>query len=418
MILQLSLKSLHNRKLTTFLSVLSIALSLALFLGVEKMRKGTQEGFTNTISNADLIVGARGGPLQLLLYTIFHIGTPTNNIRFSSYEKIKELRIIDWVIPVSLGDSYRGHRVIGTDENFYKHYQYRGDQKLKLKTGKWTSNLFDVVIGSKVAANLSHKINDHLVLTHGVGDKSLMKHEQSPFVVSGILESTSTPIDQSVFITLHGMEAMHIGWQGGVPDYNEKIDYNSMQKDSIVINQITAFIVKSKNRIALLGLQRYISQFENEPLMAIIPAMTLGELWKMMSYLENVFFAISFCVLLVGLLGIIIALYTSLNERRREMAILRSVGASLRQILSLLILESFILTLSGIFFGFILIYLIIGVARPFIEAKFSLYIPFTAPDAKELIFALLLVGLGTIVGVIPAIKAYRNSLNDGLSIKV
>ena len=124
MISFLSYKSLASRKFISFLCVLSIALSLSLFLMVEKLRNGVEEGFTNTISNADLIVGSRSGPLQLLLYTVFHMGSPTNNIRYSSYEEIKSNPTVAWTIPISLGDSYKGHRVVATDENFFKHYQF------------------------------------------------------------------------------------------------------------------------------------------------------------------------------------------------------------------------------------------------------------------------------------------------------
>ena len=126
----LTFKSIKNRKFTSFLCVLSIALSVTLFLGIERIRNGARDGFTNTISKTDLIVGAKGGPLQLLLYTVFHIGGAVNNIKISTYNDIKANPQVEWTIPISLGDAYRGFRVVGTDENFYEHYRFRYYAKL------------------------------------------------------------------------------------------------------------------------------------------------------------------------------------------------------------------------------------------------------------------------------------------------
>ena len=164
MITYLNWKSVQNRKLTSLLCVASIALSVALLLGVERIKNGARDGFTNTISQTDLIVGAKGGPLQLVLYTVFRIGSPTNNIRFSSYTKIKNLPEVDWTIPISLGDAYRGYRVVGTDENFFKHYRYRRNQKIKVLNGKIPIGIFDVVLGYEVAQKFQHKPSDSIIL--------------------------------------------------------------------------------------------------------------------------------------------------------------------------------------------------------------------------------------------------------------
>ncbi|MGZ3809062.1 MAG: ABC transporter permease, partial [Bacteriovorax sp.] len=131
----LTYKSIKNRKFTSLLCVLSIALSVTLFLGIERIRNGAREGFTNTISKTDLIIGAKGGPLQLLLYTVFHIGGAVNNIRMSTYDEIRNNHLVEWSIPISLGDTYKGYRVVATDENFFEHYRFRGDKQVVLETG-------------------------------------------------------------------------------------------------------------------------------------------------------------------------------------------------------------------------------------------------------------------------------------------
>ena len=402
----------------SFLCVASIALSGALLLGVERIKNGARDGFTNTISQTDLIVGAKGGPLQLVLYTVFRIGSPTNNIRFSSYTKIKNLPEVDWTIPISLGDAYRGYRVVGTDENFFKHYRYRRNQKIEVLNGKIPIGIFDVVLGYEVAQKFQHKTSDSIILSHGISEKSFMDHSVTPFKVVGILNPTATPIDRSIFITLEGMEAMHIGWDKGVPGKNSTVTPENLKKENIHIGQITSFLLKTKNRIQTLKLQRKIDSFPEDPLMAVIPGLALHQLWKTLSYIENILYLISLCVLAVGLISVIVSLYTSLNERRREIAIFRALGAGAGKVVSLLLVESSLIVLVGTLIGTALLYLCLFMVRPCLESNFSLYLPIQFLSSTELIYLGSILLGGITAGFIPAIKAYRNSLQDGLTIQV
>ena len=418
MITYLTWKSVQNRKLTSLLCVASIALSVALLLGVERIKNGARDGFTNTISQTDLIVGAKGGPLQLVLYTVFRIGSPTNNIRFSSYTKIKNLPEVDWTIPISLGDAYRGYRVVGTDENFFKYYRYRRNKKIEVLDGKIPIGIFDVVLGYEVAQKFQHKTSDSIILSHGISEKSFMDHSVTPFKVVGILNSTATPIDRSIFITLEGMEAMHIGWDKGVPGKNSTVTPENLKKENIHIGQITSFLLKTKNRIQTLKLQRKIDSFPEDPLMAVIPGLALHQLWKTLSYIENILYLISLCVLAVGLISVIVSLYTSLNERRREIAIFRALGAGAGKVVSLLLVESSLIVLVGTLIGTALLYLCLFMVRPYLESNFSLYLPIQFLSSTELIYLGSILLGGITAGFIPAIKAYRNSLQDGLTIQV
>jgi putative ABC transport system permease protein len=414
----ITFKSLRNRKVTAFLSILSIAMSISLYLGVEQVRRGAEEGFTNTISKADLIIGAKGSPLQLLLYTVFRLGSPINNIRYSTFEEISSNRGVKWAIPISLGDSYKGFRVVGTNESFYKNYQYHGDKNIKLLKGQLPSGIFDVVLGSKVAKRFGHKVGDKIILSHGISEQSVMDHDNSPFKIVGILDSTSTPIDKAVYVTLEGIEAIHIGWETGVPDEENMADPATLVKEKIEIKQITSMIVGLHNRIFTLHLKNWVDNFEGEPIMAVIPALALQELWTTVGYVEQALSLVSICVLVVGLLGIIISLYTSINERRREMAILRSLGAGAKDIFMLYCYESMLLVVMGCFAGLGLLYGGLLVLRPILEKEFSIFINIAAPTSTEWYFLLIVSGLGLLAGIIPAIKAYRNSLHDGLSINL
>jgi len=412
----LTLKSMANRKFTSFLCVLSIALSVTLFLGVERMREGAKDGFTNTISGVDLIVGAKGGALQLLLYTVFHLGSAVNNVRMSTYNEIKSHRSVEWAIPISLGDNYRGHRVIATDENFFLHYQFRGDQKIKFADGTMPLNIFDVVLGSAVANKLKHRLGDPISLTHGTNESSLYQHEKTPFKVVGMLAPTSTPIDNAVIINLYGMEAMHVGWESGVPT-GDVIDPTRYQKENLEINQITSFMLKLKSRIAVLKMRRTIDTFEAEPVMAIIPGMALSEMWQTLGAIEKILFLISGCVLIVGLVSIVISLYTSINERRREMAIFRSLGAKSQSILALIVYEAMILVSSGIILGVTLLYTAIFALKPLLESRFSIYLENTFLTSTEWGMLLFIFIFGVLAGLIPGVKAMQRTLQDGLIIK-
>ena len=209
-------KSLRNRWLTASLAVLAIAMSVALILTVEKVRRDVRLGFTQTISGTDLIVGARSGAVQLLLYSVFRIGNATNNISWTTVEDIEKREAIKWTIPLSLGDSHKGFRVLGTTMAYFEHYRFGNDRSLTLAEGKPFEDVFDVVIGSEVARQLDYKLGDSVVVAHGTGKVALVAHENQPFRISGILEPTGTPVDSTLHVSLEGIEAMHVDWQNGM----------------------------------------------------------------------------------------------------------------------------------------------------------------------------------------------------------
>jgi putative ABC transport system permease protein len=419
-LLSLASKSLANRKLTTTLTLASIALSVALLIGVEHVRVGVRENFSHTLSQTDLIVGARGGALQLLLYAVFGMGSATNNLSYASYEKFKRHPAVQWTIPYALGDSHRGFRVIGTNEDFYKEYRYRQDRTLAFAAGHAARDVFDVVLGHAVAQQLGYKIGDAIVVTHGVtSGKGIIEHADKPFRVVGVLQKTSTPVDRALYITLEGMEAMHMDWQDGAPPRpGAAMPVAQLRKEDMQIKQITAFLLRTKSRFETLRLQREINAFADEPLMTIIPGVALSELWRSIGYAEDGLKIVTVCVMLVGFLGMLMALYTSLNERRREMAILRAVGVGPRKIAALLVLESGVLSLLGCLLGVGLVYGLLFVLQPVVEDHFGLYIPLKPLSGVEYGYVLATLVAGCVVGLVPAFKAYRNTLADGLSMRL
>jgi putative ABC transport system permease protein len=416
----LASKSLRNRKLATGLTVASIALSVALLIGVEHVRVGARESFSNTISQTDLLVGARSGAIQLLLYAVFRLGSPTNNVTFESYEKIKNHPAVKWTIPISLGDSHRGYRVVGTDGTFYREYRYRQDRSIDFAEGRAPEGIFDVALGSEVAQQLGYRIGNRIVISHGITSaRGIMDHEDKPFQVAGILKRTATPVDRSLYVTLEGIEAMHIDWREGAPPVpGEAIRPEAIRKEEIRVHQITAFLLATKSRIETLALQREINNFREEGLMAIIPGVTLSELWRTIGYAEDALKAVSAFVVLVGLLGMLVSLYTSLNERRREMAILRAVGAGPGKIVGLFVLEAGLLSITGSLLGVGLLYLLVVALRSLVEQQFGFYLPLRPLSATEYVYVTAVVGCGLGIGLVPAVRAYRTALADGLSVRL
>jgi len=234
--------------------------------------------------------------------------------------------------------------------------------------------------------------------------------------VVGILKSTSTPVDRALYISLEGMEAIHVGWEGGALASNAP-DPKSLAPEKLKAKQITSLLVGLKSRAAVLHMQRFVETYPEEALSAAIPGVALSRLWEMVGYAERALKVVSLFVVLVGLVSLVIALYSTLAERRREMAILRSLGASAQKVFVLLISESLALAFAGVVLGYLLVFVSIFVLRPWAEKEFGLYIVVKAPQLTELYYLSGVMLAAFVAGLLPAVKAYRNTLADGLSIK-
>jgi putative ABC transport system permease protein len=417
-ILGLAWTSLGNRRFAAALTVASIALSVALLVGVERIRHQAKASFTNTISGTDLIVGARSGHVQLLLYSVFRIGNPTNNIAWRSWQDIAAHPKVAWAVPLSLGDSHRGYRVLGTTLGYFEHLRFARDRGLRFVQGRPFSQLYDAVLGAEVAEALGYRLGDAIVIAHGAGDVSFARHGDKPFSVVGILARTGTPVDRTVHLSLEAIEAIHADWEGGAPIPGRSVSAEQALELDLTPKAITAGLVGLKSRVATFQVQRFVNDYPKEPLLAILPAVALGELWGLIGVAEGTLLVVSGCVVVVGLFGMLTALLTSLNERRREMAILRSVGARPLHVFALIMGEAFVLTLAGVILGTALLYALVAAVQPLLEARFGLFIALGLPSGSELLLLGAVVLAGAVVGAIPAYRAYRYSLADGLSIRV
>lgn len=418
-VILLSFKSLLNRKVTTALTVFTIALSMVLLLGIERVRKGTKESFESTVSRVDLIVGARGGSINLLLYSVFRIGDATNNLSYESYREFAKHEEVAWTIPISLGDSHKGYRVVGTNESYFEHYRYAGSKTIRFSQGQRFAGLFDVVLGADVAQKLDYKLGDRITLSHGTSRAAFQEHKDKPFVISGILEKTGTPVDQSLHVSLEAIEALHVDWRNGAPPRKgEEVSGEKLQKMELQPHAITAFFVRLKSKIGIFQVQREVNEYEEEALSAILPGVSLKQLWQTLGGAEKVLRVVSFFVFVVSLVSMLIALLTTLNERRREMAILRSVGARAKFIFGLLIFEAGLLALLGVLSGLSLLYLGLWVAQPILELKLGLNVGLYDFSATDFYYIFIIFVGALVVGLFPAWSAYRKSLSDGLVVRL
>ncbi len=419
-LLRLAWRSLLNRRATVMLTILTIALSIALLVMVEQLRQEVREGFYRSVSGTDLIVGARTAPLQLLLNTVFGIGTPGNNISHESLDHIEDQRMVEWTIPLLIGDSHRGERVIGTTQDFFEHYRFGDRQSLAIAAGGTFEDLFDVVIGHQAARRFDYAVGDEIHLAHGGGNDSLHEHEDHPFTVRGVLQPTGTPVDRNLYIPVNAYGAIHVGWESGVHRPGSGLDPDEAREHAHEHEpeELSAVLVGLTAPAAVFGLQRDLNEYEAEPLSAVMPGITLQQLWRLTGVAEMVLRAVAVLVVITGLLGMVTVLLTTLNERRREMAILRANGARAWQIAALLVFEAGLIVAGGLVLGIALAVGAIVALGPWLLEVFGLAVGVTLPEPWQwaILGGIFVVGL--LVALVPAIMAYRRTLADGMQVRL
>ena len=411
----LAAKSAWNRRLTLGMTLVAVMLSVTMLLGVERIRHDARQGFAHSVSGTDLIVGARTSPVQLMLYAVFRIGEATNNMRWQSYLDLAAHPAVAWAVPLSLGDSHRGFPVLGTSLGYFEHFRYGDDHALRLVAGLPFKEVFDTVLGAEVASQLGYKLGDHIVLTHGIGGIGGIEHGDKPFVVTGILAPTGTPVDRTVHIGLAAMEAIHLDWQGGAPLPGFSIPQRFVQKFDLTPKEITAVLVGLKSRAGVFKMQRYIADYAHEPLLAVLPGVALSQLWQVLGTVEQALLAVSAMVVAVGLAGLVAVVLAGLNERRRELAILRSVGARPGDVFVLLTLEGLFITLLGCVFGVTLLALLSAIVGPWVQARYGIEVAQRFVSVEELRLLAAVIAVGLAASLVPGYRAYKLSLADGLT---
>lgn len=420
-LLHLAAHSAWHRRATLALVVLSIALATLLLLSLERMRADVRESFSQSVSGTDLVVGARTGSVQLMLYAVFRIGGATNNIRMSSLRSIATHRAVDWVVPISLGDSHRGMPVLGTTSDYFTRFRYGDRAPLVLAQGRafagTLDGLYEAVIGAEVGSALGYELGRQVTLTHGsgVGGSLAAEHADKPFKIVGVLARTGTPVDRTLHVSLEAIEALHLEWAGGAPMPGLKIPAEQARKFDLSPKQVTAALLGLKARAAVFAVQRHVAEFADEPLMAVLPGVALDELWDVVGVGEKALLGMSSMVALVSLAGLMAVVLAGLNERRRELAVLRAVGAGPRHVVLLLAVEGSLITLLGVALGLVLSFALVALAGPWLQSRFGISLQLSAPTGSQWILLAAIVASGLLASLVPGWRAYRLSLVDGLS---
>ena len=416
MLLKLTFNSLYARLLTVGMTVFAISLSLMLYMSVEKLRTSAYTSFTDTISQTDLIVGARTSSVQLLLYSVLRIGNATNNITWESYENVINKKEVAWSVPISLGDSHKGFRVMGTNSEFFKRYKFRGGQSIELEQGKILDDLYDVIIGAGVAEKLNYSVGTPLIVSHGL--QSFSDHDDQPFKVSGILAKTGTPVDNTVIVSLEAIEAIHVDWSTGAKIPGQITPVEEIRQMDLSPKNITAALIGVNSKLQIFQLQRWINEYPEESLSSILPGVALQELWRIVGVVENLLLGISVTVIFTTLIGMTAIIFSSLNERRREMAIWRAMGASPKVVIGLLMLEAFIISVMSIIVSTVMLFLTLYVLQPWIDNTYGILVNIEMLAVKDIYIFMLFIIAASLVSLIPAIRAYWFSINDGMTIKI
>jgi putative ABC transport system permease protein len=438
-------RSAWNRRGTLALVVLSIALATALLLSLERLRTDIRSSFTLAVSGTDLIVGARTSPVQLMLYAVFRVGGASHNIRMDSVRAIAAQRAVAWVVPLSLGDSHRGLPVLGTTPDYFTRFAYGEKQNLVLREGRAFSDsldgLYEAVLGAEAAQALGYRLGQRITLSitlsHGMAHEDEHAHEHKdghkdeknsgglhpehadkPFTVVGILARTGTPVDRTVHVGLKAIEAIHLDFAGGAPVPGMRIAPEFARKFDLEPQQVTAALVGLKSRAAVFNVQRFVADYEAEPLLAVLPGVALDELWALLGLGERALLLMSGLVALVSLASLVAVVLAGLNERRRELAVLRAVGAGPRHVLVLLAAEGALVTGLGAVLGAAGAALAVLLAGPWLQAQMGITLQAGAPTAAQwgLFSAVVLAGM--LASLVPGLRAYRLSLADGLSPKL
>jgi putative ABC transport system permease protein len=413
MFMRLASKSLLNRKGSVMLTIMAMSVSIFVLLGVEHIRSQTKDSFNSTVSGVDLIVGARTGSLNLLLYSVFRIGAPTNNIDWETYQSISNNPKIAWTIPISLGDSHKGYRVLGTTTDYFKYFSYGNKRQLSFTKGKPFAQVFDVVLGSQVAKKLGYSLGEEIVLAHGLGKTSFSLHNNSPFKIVGILATTGTPVDQTVHVSLQGIEAIHSNWQPGVKMPGSSSTNTPLQPMELEPKKITTFMLGLTSRIATFRVQRDISNYRKEPLSAILPGVALSELWQMMGLLENTLRLISGLILISAFLGLSAMMLASIKEREREIQLLRVIGAPAFYLFLLIELEALLISFISMLIGTAGLYLCLIITRDLLSTNFGLHIGLNILSLNNSLLLLLVAGSTMIAAAIPSLTVYKSANRDG-----
>jgi putative ABC transport system permease protein len=402
---------LKAKKLNTALNILLLALGIAVIAILILFNNQLEEKMANNSKGIDLVVGAKGSPLQLILCSVFHIDFPTGNIKLKDAEKLAVHRLVKNAVPLALGDSYQGFRIVGTNQQYPNLYE------ADLASGSWWNDDLEVTIGFTVAKLTKLKIGDTFESAHGL-TKEGHAHEENQYVVKGILKSTGSVMDNLILTNVASVWKVHEEEQDtAIHSKNILLKNPSRLVPSVEAGdstkEITSLLIKYKNPIAAIQLPRFINTQTN--MQAASPAFETARLFTLLGVGAEALIGFAYVLIFISALSIFIALYNSLKERRYDMAIMRSMGASRSMLFKTIILEGSTLTFIGTCLGLALGHLVLGLFIFAVEESQKAGIAANVFYKEELFILLGSIVLGVICSIIPAIQTYRTDIHKVLA---
>ncbi|HOE66778.1 MAG TPA: ABC transporter permease [Candidatus Hydrogenedentes bacterium] len=435
---------LWNRKLTTVLTILSVALAAGMISAVLTLREETKKRFEEESQAFDLVVGAKGSPLQLVLSSVYFMDTPTGAILYSDYEKLKALPDVTAAFPIGLGDTVKGFRIVGTDKGLLSHRWTNaiGQEKapFRMAEGRVFEKPMEAVLGSVVARKTGLKVGDSFTGTHGFTEGvagSGHDHSNQPYTVVGLLAPSGTPMDRAAFCDLRSVWEVHGHHEHGDRHDDEAEEGHDHAAEATAGNerteedhlddaaeepadstargdQVTAILVQLNSPAARFPMRPYINKHFNA--MAAVPTDEIQTLYnQLLGAAKTVLLTIGYLVVAISALSILIGLYLSILQRRRDLAIMRALGASAYEIVGAVLIEAFWVTLLGIGSGWILGRGLTFALGQYMTERFGMTINAFSYNAEEIGAFATIALVGLIAGIVPAWQAYRTDIARDLA---
>lgn len=403
MLFKISWKNILNKKLNSFLCILLMTLGIAMISLLMLLGKQLQDKFAKNISGIDLVVGAKGSPLQLILSSIYQIDNPTGNVYMDDVAAIAQNPLVKEMIPLSMGDNYQGFRIVGTNKKYFEHF------KTKIASGKMFKSNLEVVLGASTSQNANLKVGDTFASSHGL-DSEGEKHAESSYKVVGILEYNNSVVDNLILTSLNSVWNIH---EHKEKHHDEEEHHEKEAADSTEKREITSAIIKFRSPMGMMTMPRNINQ--NSKLQAAVPAIEVNRLFELLGIgIEGLQFLAAVIMLISGI-SVFVSLYNSLKERKYEMALMLSMGASRTRLFLMLLLEGIILSLLGFIAGIALSRIGIYLISNALSKKFHFDISqFSLQTGEIYLFGgALLVGI--LAAAIPSIGIYRINISKTLA---
>lgn len=406
-------RSMRQHALSTIVTVLSVALASGLVMAVFSIKEQTYQAFTGGPVGFDAVLGARGSQLQLVLNSVFHLETSPGNIPYTMYEAIRRDPGVELAIPYAVGDNYQGYRVVGTTPELFTRFEYSSGRRLTVAPGGRVFSLEEkgAVVGSFVAQRTGLKVGDHFEPYHGLTNDSTRAHEDE-YTVVGILEPSNSPSDRVIWIPLEGLYRM----SGHVLRGTGRV-YRP-QADSVIPAEhleVSAVMLKLSDPTAGIALDQAINRSGRSATLAWPIGRVMADLFSKIGWMNNVLAMIAYLVVVVAAGSILASIYNTMNERRREFAILRSLGARRTTVFSAIVAESATITALGVAAGFAVYAAIIGSAAVIVRAQTGVVLETMRFDPALVLTPIGMIVVGALAGLVPAFKAYRTDVASNLT---